>query len=306
MSPREPSTDLLHPDLRQYLARYLRSRLPSAEVDDALQAVYCAALEARNIPEDHVHLRRWMTVIARRQVAAYYERASAEQLGEPPEVAVQQELPETLSLLRWAERQAEQSELEAADETLDWMARESDGEKLEAIAADTRMPSARVRQRVSRLRRFMKARWALEISAAVVLVAIASWVLSRRSPPLTNIDPVPIPPSSVVVPIASTNTPFDRAVDLRHDALRHCDENRFDECLRLLDEAAVVDPKGDADSVIVRARKRAAEQLAPLPTLSAPPPAPPPSSTVRKRPVTTTPSSISTTRGSFTPSSSGP
>jgi len=280
MSPHEPSADLLHPELRQHLARYLRRRLPPAEADDALQAVYCAALEARSIPNDQVHLRRWMTVIARRQVAAYYERVSSEQLGEPPEVEVQPELVETLSLLRWAERQAAHCQLEAVDLTLDWMARESDGEKLEAIAADTNIPSARIRQRVSRLRRFMKARWAMEISAALVLVVIASWMLSRRSNTVTNLDPVPIPPVSVAPPVASANDPSNRVAELRQMALRRCDENRFDECLRMLDEAATLDPMGDTDSTIIAARKQAMERLAP------PPPVPSTSTSVRKGPVT--------------------
>jgi len=292
MASHEASADLLHPELRQHLAGYLRRRLPPAEVDDALQAVYCAALEARSIPSDQVHLRRWLTVIARRQVAAYYERTSAEQLGEAPEVEVQPELVEAMSMLRWAEREAAHSQLESVDQTLDWMARESEGEKLEAIAADTRMPSARVRQRVSRLRRFMKARWVMEMSAALVLIAIASWMLARRQQPVVKLERVPLPPMTATLP-----DPMKRAAELRKEALRECDEYRFKECLRLLDEAAGIDPAGDEDSVIVGARKRALEQLAP------PSPIPTTSATVKKPPVTRTTTSRGTPSSPF--SSSG-
>lgn len=295
MSLRQQSADLLQPELRQHLARYLRRRLPPADADDALQAVYCAALEANSIPDEQEHLRRWLTVIARRQVAAYYERVSTEQLGEPPEVNVQPGTEETLSLLRWAERQAAECPNEEVHQTLDWMARESDGEKLETIAAETRIPSARVRQRVFRLRRFMKARWALEISAALFVVAIASWVLSRRSHPVTNLDPAPVPSESVALPIPSASTPPNRAEVIRKMAFQHCDENRFEECVRLLDEAAVLDPIGDADSMVTSARQRAIKQLKPPP-----PPVPVPSSTtspVRRRPTTGTPTSRATTSG---------
>jgi DNA-directed RNA polymerase specialized sigma24 family protein len=292
MASHEASADLLHPELRQHLAAYLRRRLPPAEVDDALQAVYCAALEARNIPSDHVHLRRWLTVIARRQVAAYYERSSAEQLGEAPEVEVQPELVEAMSMLRWAEREAAHSQLESVDQTLDWMARESDGEKLEAIAADTQMPSARIRQRVSRLRRFMKARWMLEMSAALVLIAITSWMLTRREQPVVKLERVPRLPMTIMLP-----DPMKRAVELREEALRHCDEYRFRECLRLLDEAAGIDPQGDEDLEIVGARKRALEQIAP------PPPMPTTTSTVKKPLVAPTTTSRGTPSSPF--SSSG-
>lgn len=280
MSSAEASADLLHPELRQHLERYLRRRLPAAEVDDALQAVYCAALEAKNVPVEETHLRRWMTVIARRQVAAYYERTSSEQLGEPPEVEVESDPVETMSMLRWAEKQAAQSQLEATEQTLDWMARESEGEKLEQIAVDTHIPSANVRQRVSRMRRFMKARWALEISAALVLIGVAAWFLTRRSTPVVKLEYVPLPPVSAVLP-----DPIERAAEWRKIALRHCDGQRYEECLRLLDEAAKLDPKGDTRSDVVGARQRARDAIAP-PSPSAPP--------IRKSPIrtrTSTPSS---------------
>src|SRR5205085_2891254 len=70
--------ELEDPRLRAYLRRYLRRRMPAADADDAVQAVYCAALEARARPRDEEGLRRWLTVIARRKVAAYYERSSLE------------------------------------------------------------------------------------------------------------------------------------------------------------------------------------------------------------------------------------
>ncbi|HRI69480.1 MAG TPA: hypothetical protein PK156_34855, partial [Polyangium sp.] len=101
-------------------------------------------------------------------------------------------------------------------------------------------------------------------------------------------------------PAPSANDLLNRAAELRQQALRHCDENRFDECVRMLDEAQVLDPLGDADSSIVTARKRATERLVP------PIPAPSTSTPMRKGPVTRTPSSISTSSRSFSTPSSGP
>jgi len=208
-SPRLSTVGLSDPELRLYLARYLHRRLPAADADDALQAVYCAALEARALPDDASELRRFLTVIARRKVAAHYERAASEQLGDPPEQPVPPPPVEALSLLRWAERQAAESQVEHVAETLDWMARESEGEKLEAIAAEAAVPSTRVRQRVFRLRRFMKVRWALEISAALLALLVVWWLWSRRTEQMAK--PAPAPSMSVIQPSAPSPAVEDSA-----------------------------------------------------------------------------------------------
>ncbi len=264
MSPavRSAKVELSEPELRQYLARYLRRRLPAADAEDALQAVYCAALEAQRLPEERTELRRWLTVVARRKVAAYYERASSEQLGDPPELVAQPPSIEASSLLRWAERQAAESQLEHVNETLDWMARESDGEKLEAIAAEAAVPSTRVRQRVFRLRRFMKARWALELAAAALgIVLVLLWsIFARRTEPVAKPVPAPAPSASVVAP---PDDGRERAAELRQRALRSCALARYDECLSTLDEAGKLDPAGDSEPSVVEARKTAIEKLTP-------------------------------------------
>jgi DNA-directed RNA polymerase specialized sigma24 family protein len=259
-SPRSARAELSDPTLRLFLARYLRRRLPAADADDALQAVYCAALEARRVPDDAVELRRWLTVIARRKVASFYERASSEQLGDPPEQAVEPAPVEAISLLRWAEREAANSQVEHVDETLDWMARESDGEKLEAIAAEAHIPSTRVRQRVVRLRRFMRARWALELSAALLFAATVWWLWPR--PAQSIVIPSPMPSVSITVPVPHDDG-NERAVELRRRALQNCEMGLHRECLRRLDEAAALDPAGDSEPSIGEARKHALEKLAP-------------------------------------------
>lgn len=284
MSPslRSPSVGLSDPELRDYLARYLRRRLPPADADDVLQAVYCAALEARTLPDDAVQLRRWMTVVARRKVAAYYERASAEQLGDPPEQVAPAAPIEAMSLLRWAERQAEESEMQNVDETLDWMARESEGEKLEAIAAEAALPATRVRQRVVRLRRFMRARFALELSAALLAAIVVWWLWSRKTEPIATPAPSPAPSVSVV-PREPIDDRGERAAELRREALRDCALGRYAQCLRTLDDAAALDPAGDVEQTIVEARKHALESLrAEQPLEKLAPPAPAPQPTIHK------------------------
>jgi hypothetical protein len=73
-------------------------------------------------------------------------------------------------------------------------------------------------------------------------------------------------------------TPAERALDLRRRALAECGERSFAECLHDLDDAARLDPAGEADPTIARARREAEAALVPQP----PPPkkiVPPPATT---------------------------
>src|SRR4051812_47985307 len=146
MTPSSSSSEALsRPELRRYLEAYVRRRVTTSDADDLVQAVLCAALEAPRVPEDREEVRKWITGIARRKLAAHYEKRAHEQLGEPPDLEATPAPLEASSLMRWVERQAALSEAERVDETLDWMARESDGEKLETIAIEARVPATSVR-----------------------------------------------------------------------------------------------------------------------------------------------------------------
>ncbi len=203
-SPRAVLDDV---ELRRYLQRYLRRRLPAAEAEDALQSVLCAALEAPRLPVQDEELRRFLTVVARRKVANYYRASAREHLEGELEIEAHAAPIDEASLLRWAERQAATSSFAHADETLEWMAREGDGEKLEHIAEEAHVPATAVRQRVSRLRRFMKERWALELAVASVLCAIVAWWLfSRHVEPAERRFALP-PVPSVIMPNAFPDAP---------------------------------------------------------------------------------------------------
>jgi DNA-directed RNA polymerase specialized sigma24 family protein len=262
--PRGPvSHELLsRPELRRYLEAYVRRRVPGAEADDAVQSVLCAALEARRVPSDAEELRKWLTGIARHKIAALHQRASRERGAELGEVEAKPAPIEEASLLRWALRNVEDSGTERGDETLDWMARESDGEKLESIAEEAKLPAARVRQRVSRLRRWLKARWVAELalaaSALVVCLLGIAWLL-REGERARRFEVAPPGPSIWVA--RPDPTPAERALDLRRRALVECGERSFSECLHDLDDAARLDPAGEADPTIARARREAEAAL---------------------------------------------
>jgi RNA polymerase sigma factor (sigma-70 family) len=250
--PEEPLAD---PALRQYLLDFLRRRVSATDADDIVQTVLCEALVAKGRPEDATELRKYLLGIARHKVVDAHRRAVREEVREVPDLPEGPAPVEEASLLRWAKKQAPATE--EAQKTLSWMAREGEGEKLESIAAEEKVPAARVRQRVSRMRRWMKERWLAEL-AAVAALAVAALVLARifrRTP-----DPVvsPEPPTSAPLP---HDVPLDRARALRADALRKCDAKDFRGCIEGLDEAKRLDPAGDLEEAVKKARERARRAL---------------------------------------------
>ncbi|MFO0758382.1 MAG: sigma factor [Byssovorax sp.] len=263
------------PALRKSLTEFVRRRVPSADADDVVQIVLLDALGTPGRPEDPRELIRWLHGIARHKVADYHRRAHREPPAELPEIPVGPEPIEARELARWAEEQA--GGARDAKETLRWMAREGEGEKLEAIAADEKVPAARVRQRVSRMRRWMKERWMAELAAVAALtaIAIAIYWLFRKPDEVAR----PEKPEPSGAPIGPDQpSPLEQARKLRQDGLDRCDRGDWKGCLESLDQARSVDPVGDADPAIGAARERAQKALqndAPSPSGSVGPIAPP-------------------------------
>ncbi len=251
---------LADPSTRRALEDFVRRRVPAPDVEDVVQTVLCDALAAEGRPERPEEVRRWLIGIARHKVADLHRRGSREQASELPELPAPPPPIEARELARWAEEQA--ASTRDAKQTLAWMAREGEGEKLESIAAEEQVPAARVRQRVSRMRRWMKERWLAEL-AAVAALAIAALLLSRwLRGPKDEIAPRPEPPPPPsALPEApsprSPLSPLDRARALRAEAFQECDRAAWERCLERLDEAAALDPAGDTAKDVVDARGRA-------------------------------------------------
>ena len=251
---------LAEPTMRRMLEDFVRRRVPSSDVDDVVQTVLVEALASPARPRDAEELRRWLVGIAKHKVVDHHRRRSREAAGEIPDVPVAPPPVEARALAQWAEQQAGSSS--DAKSTLEWMAREGEGEKLEAIAAEEKVPAARVRQRVSRMRRWMKERWLAELAAAaaLVVVALVVWRLLREEEPITQPTPDLPVPSAAPDPRA-----LDRARALRDVAFQACDRSDWQECLDRLDEAKTLDPAGDTDPKVGAARARAMDALSPQP-----------------------------------------
>jgi DNA-directed RNA polymerase specialized sigma24 family protein len=255
------------PALHRSLQDFVRRRVPASDVDDVVQTVLCDALAAPGRPADPIELRRWILGIARHKVVDLHRRAHRELPAELPDIEDSPAPMEARELAGWAERQA--ADVRDAQKTLAWMAREGEGEKLEAIAAEEKVPAARVRQRVSRMRRWMKERWAAELAAVAMLGALALaawWLLHGRSEPPVARD-LPMPTIS-----PEPSEPVQKARALRADALRACDRSEWRTCLDGLDQARGLDPEGDVAPVVgaARASAQAGLRAAPPPDSAAP------------------------------------
>jgi DNA-directed RNA polymerase specialized sigma24 family protein len=252
---RQVTGKLGSPEIRRLVEQFVRRRVPAGEVDDIVQTVLCDALASDAIPSDDDQLRRWLMGITRHKVADFHRGGARagrhEELGEAPAESAPLE---ARAMARWAEKQTEGDA--EAERTLDWMAREGGGEKLAHIAADAKVSPELVRQRVSRMRRFMRDKWAAELAAVAVVLGMALvlwWVLRRDEPTAT---PVPQPaPEHVLDPR------LEKAHELRKEALAECDRSEWQKCLAGLDEAAKLDPEGDRDAAVQDARREAAAAL---------------------------------------------
>ncbi|MBI3200483.1 MAG: sigma-70 family RNA polymerase sigma factor [Myxococcales bacterium] len=269
---------LAAPELRSGLVRFVRGRVPEPDVEDVVQATLADAFAAREAPSEAEELRRWVFGIAKNKIVDVHRKGGRElpKEGVGDEASAESAPMSARDLLRWAED--ELPEAEGAQSTLEWMLREGDGEKLEHIAEEAQVPAPRVRQRVSRMRKYFRSRWAAQLAAAAALAALGlvlwTWLTSRDQPKPEE--------------IAREVPPDERAREIRRIALERCQTRDFAPCLEGLDRAKAIDPVGDEALAIREARAAAARGLAPAPsaapspepTGSAPPPLkrPPPDS----------------------------
>jgi RNA polymerase sigma factor (sigma-70 family) len=278
LGARSTGARLADPRLRRAVEAAVKRRVRGDDAEDVVQAALADVLSAARVPEDAEEFRRFVFAVTRNKVFDHFRRRQREVPEDDAIEPAASEAPlSARDILRWAEQELPDSE---SQHTLEWMLREGDGEKLEQIARDANLPAPRVRQRVSRLRRFLRERWAAELMLSVLgLVVLTSGAIlyyehhhtpggvAQREPELR-----PEPPPS----------PEQRGRELRRVALEQCQAGDPQQCLDGLDHARALDPQGDAAPQVVGARNAAAARLAPAPS-----PTPMPSALPSPRPLPT-------------------
>lgn len=184
--------------VRRGLTALLRRRVPGQEVDDLAQTILCDALASGSIPSDPEEMRRWLVGIARHKIADYHRRTArvnARSEGEAPLDSCAT-TPVAFEEREVLERLLDAIETRRDAETMEWLVREHGGERLADIATEHGLPAPVVRQRVSRLRRALRSRWAGAIGVLLLFLGAATALgLSR----LHGIDQ-PAPAVTPIVP----------------------------------------------------------------------------------------------------------
>jgi DNA-directed RNA polymerase specialized sigma24 family protein len=259
--PKVEPRGLASPGLRLMVEKMVRRKVPAIEVDDLVQTVFVEALASDSRPDDDATLRRWLAGLTRNKVADFHRQGSRAKHVELSDQLADEAPPlEARDLAAWADKQTDNAD---DKRTLEWMAREGSGDKLAHIAADEKLPPTQVRQRVSRLRRMMKQRWAAELAAvaALVLLALIAWQLLRDDPIAT---PTPVPEVVPEKPVPEKPVPIAprlaEAQRLRKDALEACAREAWRPCLEGLDAASELDPAGETDET-KRLRELATDRI---------------------------------------------
>jgi DNA-directed RNA polymerase specialized sigma24 family protein len=252
---------VLHAELKRFLAR----RLGDTDAEDLVQATLAEALASPNLPADPEGLRRFVFGIARHKLVDYLRRRGRETNDDDSETAAPSgDSLGVRDLMRWAERELPPEG--DAQRTFEWMLREGDGERLEQIAEEEQIPAPRVRQRVSRLRRYLRARWVAQVAVlglgTGLLVLLGYYAFSP-----------PEPDQEIVRENPPLRPEIGRARRLRALAFERCAAQDNAMCLEQLDRARELDPVGDADPRVQRARAAAKAAPAPTPPPSVSPPA---------------------------------
>jgi len=290
-----PSSELHHrlsePARLRALTQSIRAKVPSRDVEDIVQTTLADALAAAEPPLDLATFDRWLFGIARHKIADFYRRNGRDVILDSDDLADNQAEANPQSardLLHWVN--GELPKEPDAPRTLEWMLREASGDQLESIAKEHQLAAPTVRQRISRLRRHLRTRWAA--AAALSLLIIIGYRLLR-----------PQHSQPIIQPEVAQRDPLIRARDIRSSALATCHSGMWERCVKELDRAKALDPTGDTTEEVQQARLGAARVLhppAPLPlpepteSFSAKRPAPAPSSSAprRRAPKTTTSGSL--------------
>jgi RNA polymerase sigma factor (sigma-70 family) len=177
-------TRVADPALRREVEAAVRRRVRGDEAEDVVQATLADVLSASTVPEEPEEFRRFVFGVARNKVFDHFRRQKRQTTDLDGDEAAAPEPPlSARDILRWAEGELPDSEAQ----TLEWMLREGDGEKLEHIARDAKLPATRVRKRVSRLRKFLRDRWAAELmlaglAALLCGLGVLYWYAKGKNP----------------------------------------------------------------------------------------------------------------------------
>jgi DNA-directed RNA polymerase specialized sigma24 family protein len=241
---------------------YLRARYRKMTPDrawDVLQDACVRALITQNWPLDATRMTPWLYTIARRahvdDVRRRVRRENHEVLRDELDGSEAVTLPELtaqlLERIRAILRESEPDVLKG----LDMLLAKDAGDTVEKIADDHGVSVSTAYELMKNARVYLKAHWGELVAAATIVFGMIFLLLRPLSQPggasggqdLAHDASFPELPSS----------------SLRKEGLRLCERKQYEECLIKLNEAKRLDPAGEADPAVVKARDAATKALRP-------------------------------------------
>jgi DNA-directed RNA polymerase specialized sigma24 family protein len=259
------------PRIEQALRRWLRGRVPAAEVDDLVQDVLEALLRHAQPPDTVNGLIALGRQILRNDLTDYYrhrevvrdveagprEQRHDDSIG-PPAAAEAWDPVDVQKRARWLESFVARGKVSEDDLRL---LERANTESYVALAQEFGTSEQALRVRVHRKRAFLQAGWARYVALGVpglaVVILIVYALVHRKDEIAHEITPdieAPYPPS-----------PRERAAALRQVASRACAAAQWSDCLDKLDKARELDPAGDKDPNVEDLRDQADQALHPAP-----------------------------------------
>lgn len=168
------------PSTQSSLRAFVRRRGFRADADDVVQTVLCEALAAPVMPTDPLDIPRWVWGILKNKVADAERRRARWRFAELSEWSAPSLRPEVNDMLARIQSDVGSSPHRHA---LGWLLREHAGDSLLEIARQEAITPPTLRQRICRLRRYLRARY---VGPAAVLLALGAGAAAVRSPEQTH------------------------------------------------------------------------------------------------------------------------
>jgi DNA-directed RNA polymerase specialized sigma24 family protein len=257
--PRDPAELLMDPGVvRATKTTLLRHGVRLHELDDAFCEVRIQALHAtRKRRPSPATIGEWKALccriavrmcIRRKKVAKQWEKYDAGLCEEPDEQEPIARSPgkarhpvEVARYLAVLKGQFEAGDMPEHGALI--LERTADGVSTREIAKELDLPKTTVEERLKRMRRLFKKKCA---ALGLTVTSMVLWVL-------------------LAAPFGGggVSHPAPDARDVRVEALRACEAEQWDTCVKGLDEAKELDPAGDEDPEVQAARERASHATSP-------------------------------------------
>jgi DNA-directed RNA polymerase specialized sigma24 family protein len=251
------------PHLRERILRYLMGRhgLAKDVADDVTQEAFLRAYRAKEIPPESKPLFPWLRRFAnycrkdhQRKVA---KDTAREQADERIEERVLERSPEderAADVARIANDLAREDPRHIESLQM-WKAR-ADGVPIVAIAVEANLTEEAAKKRMQRFAQLVQQRWVEASAALVAAVAALLLYLHTRVPYPT---PTPTGPDPVAM-LAPLPPPLPPEV-IRNEGLERCTEEKWEECLAILERAGRADPVGNHAPAVQAAKMKALSEL---------------------------------------------